>query len=499
MHVALISIGNCPSLALRNLKQYAQAHPDLREQLEIAIYDYDIREFQASRIQSAQRWSFVTKFDHTLRELTRTKPRVVAFSCYMWNVDLSVHLAHLIKRLLPQTMIVLGGPDPGPRAGEMLRLHPHIDVIVDGDGEIPFTGILRALLGSSELSGIPQLRFRRSGEIVVTPASPELPDLSLLRNVYQPVPTKEEMGRWVWPYLLYETQRGCPYSCSYCMYGKTKVSSKDPEVVVDELTALLQLGIDVELIDPTFSTNVARAKQILSLLSKRSYDGRLYFEAYPDSIDEEMADLFVGARVYNIGIGFQTMSAEGLRAVSRPRNLRKFERAVRLLSDRGIDFYVDVIYGMPQTTVDDFLQTVDYVYATGVKRIVVYRLLGLPGSPLLDDVDKHALVFATAPPYELLQSSTFTLEELIYCEQFTETCLRLMKRVDPSMLATLARLAGGLSSLVTGLLKRGFSLDADAAALTSILADMMREGSSPARQPDEGSPARALRSLPVVG
>ncbi len=389
MHVALISIGNCPSLALDNLQCYCSAHEDIRSSVSFRSYDLDIREFRNARAQSTKQWSFVTRFDEVVNELVDSNPDVIGFSCYLWNTELSLHLAYLVKRLLPEVYIVLGGPDPGPRAAELLRRHPQIDAVVEGDGEIPFLELLRQLAADHDFSKVPALRYRSGDRVIANPISPTMVDMSLLRDVYHQLPEEQQLkDDWYYPVLLYETMRGCPFPCSYCMYGRQPVNQKDPALVVEELAELLRRGLSIEIIDPTFTTYKQRAKEILRGLADRELNNKLYVQAYPDSIDEEMAEL-MAISVGCIGMGFQTVSAEGLKAVKRPKNLPRFERAVSLLRRHSIPFYVDVIYGLPETTAGDYVATVDYLFSLGISEIVSYRLLGLPGSPMMEDPGQH--------------------------------------------------------------------------------------------------------------
>ncbi|MCP3962047.1 MAG: B12-binding domain-containing radical SAM protein [bacterium] len=457
MQAALISIGNCPSLASRNIRRFCLAHDDVREEVELHIFDYDLTDFRTARPQSALRWSFVSQFDETVRDLLRIRPALIGFSCYLWSTETSLHVAHLIKQVLPETLTVFGGPDAGPRATELLERHPQVDVVVEGDGEIPVLGLLRSLLtGSPALADIPQLRYRDGDLIARNAASDELLDMSRLVEVWDPPPARSEMGRWGWPYLLYETLRGCPYACSYCMYGKTPMNAKDPELVVEELVGLLRTGQAVELIDPTFTTYVKRAKRILRDLVRHEYSGTLTFEAYPDSLDEEMVDLISRARVSCIGIGFQTLSAEGLKAVKRPKNLPRFERAIRLLREHGINYYVDLIYGLPKTSKEDFFATVDYLYTLEVENLMIYRLLGLPGSPMMDDAEEHALVFSEIPPYEMLSSATFTLDDVVECEEFQYAYNEVLGALPSRTTRRLAQAAGGVSNLILRYVEGGY-------------------------------------------
>lgn len=470
MDIVLISIGNCPSLASRNIRRYCLAHDrptaavdgpaaePTTGDVEFHILDYDLKDFKKARPQSALRWSFVSQFDETVRQMLRIRPALVGFSCYLWSTETSLHVAHLIKQVLPDTLIVFGGPDAGPRAHEILRHHPQVDIVVQGDGEIPILGLLRHLRDRSPaLADIPQLRYREGERIVENPASPDLLDMSTMTAVWDPAPDLTEMGKWGWPYVLYETLRGCPYSCSYCMYGKTPMNAKDPDLVVEELVSLLRTGQAVELIDPTFTTYVKRAKGILRDLVQHEYSGTLTFEAYPDSLDEEMVELIAQARVSCIGIGFQTLSADGLKAVKRPKNLPRFERAIRLLKEHGINHYVDLIYGLPRTTKEDFYATIDYLYSVEVENLMVYRLLGLPGSPMMDDAEEYEMVFSQIPPYEMLSSKFYTLDDMIECEDFQYAYGLLLGGLPTRATRQLVAAMGNVSTLVLRYLHGGFA------------------------------------------
>ncbi|MEM8997726.1 MAG: cobalamin-dependent protein, partial [Acidobacteriota bacterium] len=177
MHVALVSIGHGPSLALRNLERFCSRRPGL-DVATFSLHDFHLRDFQEAKAQGAQQWSWASKVDDAVAELHGVSPSVVGFSCYLWNTEHSVHLAQVIKRLLPECLMVFGGPDAGPRAEALLRCDA-VDVVVEGDGELPFAGLLETLSGGSrDFSDVPSVRYRRRGELVANPPPPEQLDLA---------------------------------------------------------------------------------------------------------------------------------------------------------------------------------------------------------------------------------------------------------------------------------------------------------------------------------
>ena len=306
-----------------------------------------------------------------------------------------MRLSSSIKALLPDAKIVLGGPNAGPIGDELLAEHPHIDFIVDDtNGEVPFAKLLEELTknGTGDLGRVPSLVFRKDGEIARNESDGYEFDINLLNGVYDQYPPDQNLKSWYYGRVVYETQRGCPYKCSFCFYSEGTSTFKDDDAVIDELSRMLKSGLNVELADATFTTRMGRAKKILRALASEPYTGSLYMQAYPSSLDEEMVGLLAKNRIEWLAIGLQTISAGGLEATRRRLNKTNFERAVELLLEHEIPFWVDLIYGLPGTNVEDFLATLDYVISLGVKVITPNRLLGLPGTHMLKDPES-GLVF----------------------------------------------------------------------------------------------------------
>ncbi len=452
LNVALVSISRGPSLALRNLCTYAGADKNLANKVRFYLLEYKLERFYPSRY--ADHYAFNSAYDQVLKDLQKVSPRIIGLSCYVWNLEYVLTLAKDIKQILPDACLVLGGPNAGPLATELLNEHPYLDIIVKADGEIPFTALLKQFAGKIEpdLSAIEGIVFRNGSGITENPPCSKVVDVNRMAGVYNDLPENFSLRKWSHPMVLYETQRGCPYACSFCTWGSRKIIQKDIDLVVKDLLFLLKKGFAVWIVDPTFTAQKNRSKKILERLSEHNYSGMLNIEAHHNSLDEEFVRLFGQTNVFEISLGLQTISKKGSHACKRSNELEKFRRSVKLLQQYNAKFRVDIIYGLPRTAPEDFLATVDFVYSLGVRTVLFYRLLGLPGAALLNDAHQYGMTFSQSPPYELLSSDSYSLEDLMFCCDFAHMYNQLMNRVGPHGLNRFVKPTDSISQFVKKLM-----------------------------------------------
>ena len=452
MNVTLVSIGSNPSLALRNISVYARSTvPAISEQVRFSLLEYDLHEYSDTAVLRNRTCAFATGFDRALSEIISSHPRLVAFSCYLWNIDHVLELCAALRQLDPEIRVVCGGPNAGPMGPE-LAMRPDIDYVVSGDGEIPFARLLLALMHENEdgLGAVPGLYVATDAGVAWGGAQTEPPDLDVLDPVYDDYPPHAVCSSFSGKHVQYETQRGCPFKCSYCDYGRRALLVRDPEQAARGMLALLVQGYHVELVDPCFAFDKARAKQILSILAGHKYQGTLFVETRAETIDREMAELMAQCRIDPLALGLQTLSKSGQKAAGRITDLAAFERGVSLLTECRVPFTVDIIYGLPETTVDDHLSGLDYLVGLGVQNVLSYRLLGLPGTMVLKDASRHGMVFNQSPPYELLRSDDYSLEDLAFCGELSGSgfLASLMQGDALDPVRQLAALAGSTFKLL---------------------------------------------------
>lgn len=451
MQCTFVNIGNCPSLAVYSLAAYARAHPVIARRVEFAFLDYDV---QKARGTSDLHTSFTpaSLLDTMLADIVALGADVVALPVYIWNVDLVYNLVQRVHAMLPEARVVLGGREVDHTAERVLARLPFV-TIVRGEGELAFRQLLLGWLGEPTLGPIEAVSYRDGDRVVHMPRGRYLKTLDEIPFAYEGNLAEIAMAvdRFPsWPRVQYESTRGCPYKCTFCLYGKLpQVAYRSADLVVPELTALLRRGVTVEMVDPVFALNKKRTREILARLGREpDLLGSMTVETYAELLDEEMVDLMAAANVGYVGVGLQSVDPDALSTMQRRLNVDKYAHAIGLLQRAGISFYVDLIYGLPGSDYDAFLRSVDFVYGMGVSRIQMYRLLMLPGSEMTAESTDYAIRANPEPPYELIAHDTFPLGDVLRAQRLATTYQVLMGRLEGDWMDRLSELTTSPARLI---------------------------------------------------
>lgn len=341
----------------------------------------------------------------------------IGFSCYIWNMELVLKLAEVIKKARPQVQIIWGGPEVSFDGLALMKAHPFCDLIILGEGEAK----LRALLANDDpddLRTIPGLCYRnRAGELSENPDA-------------EPV----SLNQFVFPYLnidmdsldhkiiYYETMRGCPFSCSYCLSSaKQGLNMLSLDRVFAELDFFIQAGVkQVKLVDRTFNCNLDRAKAIFSYLIKQGGDTNFHFEMTGDLIDDEMIALLATAPpgLIQFEIGVQSTAPATLSAIGRKISVtRTAEHVIKLLAQQNIHIHLDLIAGLPYETYAVFKESFNRVIALEPDMLQLGFLKCLKGTRIREEADSHDYQYASFPPYEIISNKYISAEELYQLRQ----------------------------------------------------------------------------------
>lgn len=347
-------------------------------------------------------------------DIVAGRPDAACFSCYIWNIEHVVRIASIVKAALPDCLIVLGGPEVSFDAGNPMRRWPFADVVIRGAGETPFYRLTKSLALGQSLDATPSACIRSQKGVILTPDAPPF-ELSAQPFLYGDLAAFENKM------IYYETSRGCPFRCAYCMSAGEPLSFLPADRVKAELEYFLRAGVrQVKLVDRTFNHPDARAREIiealLALKQKFPRSGtNFHFEVSASILSAETIALLAAAPkgLIQLEIGIQSTHGETLHAVSRAHDTQKLlANTAALCRVPNLRVYVDLIAGLPLDTCETFARSFDDAYRLGAARLHLGFLKLLRGSRMRRDAPKYGVAYAPHAPYEVLKTGTLSFDAL---------------------------------------------------------------------------------------
>ena len=344
------------------------------------------------------------RLDFIADELFRQNPDVILFSCYIWNVDLLKALCPLLKKIMPQCTIGFGGPEVSYESETFLRENPAVDLVMRGEGELVFSELMNYLdFGTpASLHDIKGLTFRDGDEIVST-AQQEPLDLALL-----PFPYADDFSDVENQIIYYESSRGCPYSCGYCL---SSIEKGVRFVPLEQVYPALQKFLDhrvrqVKFIDRTFNCKKSHAMGIWRYLAEHDNGvTNFHFEITADLLDEETLAFLGTVRngLFQFEIGVQSTNPQTIEAINRNVSFEKLSGIVKRIKAGGnIHQHLDLIAGLPYEDYASFGRSFNDVYALQPEQLQLGFLKVLKGSMIYNRQHEFGIVYQDMAPYEVL-------------------------------------------------------------------------------------------------
>lgn len=341
-------------------------------------------------------------------------PDVLAVSVTCWNARSVYEVCRIVKQARPQTVVVIGGPEVGPIAEDVLGNHAEIDVVVRGEGEQTFAELLYAITRGRRMEHVDGVSARTAdGAIVSAPDRPLISDLDSVPSPYLTgVMVPVDGGAYI------ETYRGCPHRCAYCFEGKGygRIRRFSDARIAEEIDMLATAdGMrSFSFIDPVFNLTSERLQWLAERLQPHARRGiRLHtVEVDIERIDDTQAALLVLAGVVSVETGPQSIGAEALALCRRGFDRERFVAGVEALKRVGISVECDLIVGLPGDTVEDFFAGIEFCLSLDPGMVQTSTLHVLPGTDLFERADELGLRFDPEPPHEIVSTATIGYTDL---------------------------------------------------------------------------------------
>lgn len=351
--------------------------------------------------------------DEILKDIYSSGADVVCFSCYIWNISFVRELIRDLVKILPKTAFWAGGPEVSYDAEKFLTEMPEMTGVMVGEGEKTFHDLLEFYIdGKDSLGEISGIAYR-TGDKIIHNGWRELMDLSAIPFVY------EHLEKFENRIIYYESSRGCPFSCSYCLSSiDKKLRFRDLELVKKELQFFLDHRVpQVKFVDRTFNCKHEHAMTIWKyILEHDNGETNFHFEISADLLREEEMELMSQMRpgLIQLEIGVQSTNPETIRAIHRHMDLKKLEHCVnRVHSFRNIHQHLDLIAGLPYEDYDTFHQSFNDVYQMKPDQLQLGFLKVLKGSLMQKEAEGYGIVYKEKEPYEVLSTNWLTYGEVL--------------------------------------------------------------------------------------
>jgi len=366
--------------AVRSIAAYARAHSAGRAGVEIAEFTINQRD------------------DYILARLFELQADIYLFSCYIWNIELVRQLAPELRKVWPQAAIWAGGPEVTFHAGAFLACNPAFTLVVRGEGEVT----VARLLAGEEPALLDGVTTRlENGEIISSPDA-EPPDLDQLPFPY------EDLTALAPRLIYYESSRGCPFSCGYCLSSVAGgVRFRDLALVRNDLRRLLNARVRrVKLVDRTFNADPVRAMRIWEFLTANDNGvTSFHFELSGELLTPGQIGFLSTVRPgqFQFEIGVQSTNQATLRAIGRSCDKERLFESIRLLAAPGnIHLHLDLIAGLPYESIAGFTRSFNEVYALRPAQLQLGFLKVLHGTEIEKKAARYGILYRDRAPYQVL-------------------------------------------------------------------------------------------------
>lgn len=410
------------SLAIRYLKAFCE------KDYQIDLVEYTIKD-PAINIVS---------------DLFNRNPDVLGFSCYIWNIEETIKVIQMLKKIKPEMKIVLGGPEVSYDVEYWMNRIPEVDFIVIGEGEETFHHLLKEIEGEQKYHYVFGISYRnKDGKVVINPPRPKL-DLSQIPSPYR---FKEDLPHLGNRIIYMETSRGCPFSCQFCLSSiEVGVRYFDKEQIKADILYLIENGAKlIKFVDRTFNIKRDYAMEMFQFLIENHQGCVFQFEITADIMRPEVLD-YLSAHapegIFRFEIGVQSTNDETNLLVKRRQNFAKLSRTVSKIKESGrIAQHLDLIAGLPEEDYHSFRKTFNDVFALRPEELQLGFLKMLRGTGLRMQAEEYGYIYMDHAPYEILGNRVLSFADIVRIKRVEDVLEKYWNahRMDHTLLYLIER------------------------------------------------------------
>lgn len=393
------------NLAVYSLRAYAKEYRE-----HIRLLEYTIN----------------NRVEEILEGIYKEHADVICFSCYIWNIAYVKELIEELKKLCPNTPIWVGGPEVSYEIETLLAENPGIDGVFIGEGEHTFKKVCRCYIETEEseweeeLLQVSGIAYRKRDKTIAFTGMAEPVDMSTIPFCY------EDMEQFKNKIIYYESSRGCPFSCSYCLSSiDKKMRFRDIELVKKELGFFIEQEVpQVKFVDRTFNCSHTHAMEIWRFIKEKDLEKtNFHFEVAADLLTEEELEYIAGMRpgLIQLEIGVQSTNDVTIQEIHRTMDLEKLKAVVRRIQAPGnIHQHLDLIAGLPYEDYQTFQKSFDEIYDLKPEQLQLGFLKVLKGSYMFEHAREYGLIYQSKPPYEVMKTNWLSFDEVLKIKQVEE-------------------------------------------------------------------------------
>jgi len=379
----------------------------MRESLINNNYNVDLKEYTINN-----------ELSYIIGDMKYENYDYICFSSYIWNINEVEKVVEIVKKSRENTKIILGGPEVTYNNKKYLEKFPYADFIIKGEGEEVLPELIYCLENNKRIEQIQGIIYKKEGIIKETSGINKILDMEKLSFPYDSELKKSNCKEiFKNKYIYYESTRGCPYSCGFCLSSTDKgIRSLSLERVKEDLDKIYKLNpLIIKFVDRTFNYDWQRSKKIMEYIISKDNNVIVHYEITADIINEEFLDFLkrVPKNIFQFEIGLQSINKTTLKEIRRKMDLDNIRLVLKELSkSKNIHLHLDLIAGLPKENYFSFINSFNEAYNLNADKVQLGFLKVLKGTSVFKRREGNGLVYRSFPPYEIIKTSDIKAEEI---------------------------------------------------------------------------------------